>query len=95
MKSRKYSLNPNGPVRNFRNLGRSLSSIVVMKDEVFETESLKSSYSQLCGLDKYDAEEIDINVLTPNGLLLVLKVDRNLSLKEIKTVIIKLLIIYN
>ena len=83
-------LNSNFIQKN-QNLGRSLASVLLVTDEetksLYDATEIKNSFtSQICGVNPYDKAEIEIKILTPNGLILVLNVNRGSTLKQIKEV---------
>lgn len=74
-----------------KNLGRSLASILMTDDlkdsSLYDTFEIKNNFeNQIFGLSSYDKTEIEIKILTPNGLILILKVNRGSTLKQIKEV---------
>lgn len=76
------------PIQKYKNLGRSLASMLVVTNEeskaAIYNEELKSDTNQFVGLNPYDKAEIELKILTPNGLLLILSVNRRATLKQIK-----------
>ena len=81
----------NSSIQKSKTLGRSLASMLIVTSEESPKAALhgaepKSDVNRLSGISPYDRAEIELNVLTPNGLLLVLNVNRTATLKQIKEV---------
>lgn len=79
----------NNSIQKSKTLGRSLASMLIVTNEelkgIYNAE-LRNDVSQFSGLSPYDRAEIELKILTPNGLLLVLNVNRRATLKQIKEV---------
>lgn len=78
------------PIQKYKNLGRSLASMLIVTNEdakaALNNDELKSDVNQFSGLNPYDKAEVELKILTPNGLLLILSVNRRATLKQIKEV---------
>lgn len=89
MTTRKCSLNHlNGSFQRSKILGRSLTSVMLNNSEetcsIDDSDSGNASKDQMVDLNPYESQEIKINILTPNGLILILNVNRKMTLKLIK-----------
>ena len=76
-------------IHKSKTLGRSLSSMLIGTSEeetkaTYGNAEFKNDVNQFVGLGPNDTTEIELKILTPNGLILILNVSRRATLKQIK-----------